>query len=223
MILSGGFYIDKIKNHMNNNAFCSDDPSSLGITQSSGLDRHAVVYGIGRNAFNQGAGGTFGLSISENVSPPMVAQSPGAVAWDGSEVSPTITASNADGTQTMPDKGNCNSIVEPNYAVRRLTPTECARLQGFPDWWCSDLDTPEPTEAEIRFWSEVFEIHRKALGKSSKPKSKNQIIKWLRCPHSDAAEYKMWGNGVALPCVFFVLAGIAYYAKNAPNQYSYAA
>lgn len=25
------------------------------------------------------------------------------------------------------------------YIVRRLTPTECARLQGFPDWWCQGL------------------------------------------------------------------------------------
>jgi len=25
------------------------------------------------------------------------------------------------------------------YIVRRLTPTECARLQGFPDWWCEGL------------------------------------------------------------------------------------
>ena len=31
---------------------------------------------------------------------------------------------------------------------------------------------------------------------------------------SDAAEYKLWGNGVALPCVFFVLAGIVYYTQN---------
>ncbi len=35
------------------------------------------------------------------------------------------------------------------------------------------------------------------MGTSSKPKSRNQIVKWLRHPHSDAAEYKMWGNGVA--------------------------
>ena len=25
------------------------------------------------------------------------------------------------------------------YIVRRLTPIECARLQGFPDWWCEGL------------------------------------------------------------------------------------
>lgn len=101
---------------------------------------------------------------------------------------------------------------ETDYIVRRLTPTECARLQGFPDWWCSGLATENPTEEDIRFWQDVFETHRRALGKTTKPKTRNQIVKWLKNPHTDSAEYKMWGNGVALPCVFFVLAGIAYYA-----------
>ena len=99
-----------------------------------------------------------------------------------------------------------------NYAVRRLTPTECARLQGFPDWWCVGLETPEPTDEEIRFWMDVFETHRRVMGTAKKARTRNQVIKWLKNPHTDSAEYKMWGNGVALPCVFFVLAGIAYYA-----------
>lgn len=104
-------------------------------------------------------------------------------------------------------------IVEPEYIVRRLTPTECARLQGFPDWWCDGLGTENPTGDEIAFWREVFETHRKVTGTSSKPKSDKQIIKWLKNPHSDSAEYKMWGNGVALPNVYFVLSGIVYYAQ----------
>lgn len=54
-----------------------------------------------------------------------------------------------------------------DYIVRRLTPTECARLQGFPDWWCEGV------------------------------------------PHTDSAEYKMWGNGMALPCALYVMEGIA--------------
>jgi len=99
-------------------------------------------------------------------------------------------------------------VNRPQYTVRRLTPTECARLQGFPDWWCSDLETAEPTEEDIVFWAEVWEIHRLIMGVSSKPKSRNQIIKWLQNPYSDSAEYKMWGAGVALPCVIFVLGGI---------------
>ena len=104
-------------------------------------------------------------------------------------------------------------IVEPDYIVRRLTPTECARLQGFPDWWCDGLGTENPTEEEMAFWREVFETHRKIMGTSSKPKSDSQIRKWLEDPHSDSAEYRMWGNGCALPNVYFVLSGIVYYAQ----------
>ena len=102
------------------------------------------------------------------------------------------------------------TAVNRGYSVRRLTPTECARLQGFPDFWCANLDTPEPSEEDIAFWAEVWETHRRVVGGSAKAKSRNQIIKWLQHPHSDAAEYKMWGNGVALPNVFFVLAGIVW-------------
>lgn len=53
------------------------------------------------------------------------------------------------------------------YVVRRLTPTECARLQGFPDDWAADV------------------------------------------PHSDSAEYKMWGNGIALPCILPMMKAMA--------------
>lgn len=106
-----------------------------------------------------------------------------------------------------------NDMDEVEYIVRRLTPTECARLQGFPDWWCSGLETAEPTDEDIAFWREVFETHRKVTGTSSKAKSDKQIIKWLKDPHSDSAEYKMWGNGVALPNVYFVLSGIVYYSQ----------
>ena len=102
---------------------------------------------------------------------------------------------------------------EPEYIVRRLTPTECARLQGFPDWWCGGLGTEEPTGEDLAFWQEVFETHRRIAGTSTKPKTDKQIIKWLKNPHSDSAEYKMWGNGVALPNVYFVLSGIVYYAQ----------
>ena len=102
----------------------------------------------------------------------------------------------------------------PEYIVRRLTPVECARLQGFPDWWCDDLGTDDPTDEEIAWWTDVFQTHARVMGKSTKPKSKNQIVKWLKEPYSDAAAYKMWGNGVSLPIVAFVLSGIVYYAQD---------
>ena len=109
------------------------------------------------------------------------------------------------------------TAVNRGYTVRRLTPTECARLQGFPDWWCAGLETPEPTEADITFWSEVWETHRRIMGTATKPKTRNQIVSWLQHPHSDSAEYKMWGNGVALPNVFFVLAGIVWSTQEWPG------
>ena len=148
-------------------------------------DPAAVAYGIGRDAMNQGKNAQFTPSVSEEVQPTLVAKGPGAVA------------------KTMPE-----------YTVRRLTPTECARLQGFPDWWCADLGTENPSYGDIDFWTEVFETHRAVIGASTKPKTQAQIIKWLKNPYSDSAEYKMWGNGVALPCVCFVLAGIVWAAQN---------
>ena len=105
------------------------------------------------------------------------------------------------------------TVNSPEYIVRRLTPTECARLQGFPDWWCADLGTDEPTDEELRFWKDVFETHRKIVGGAVKPKSEKQILTWLKNPHSDSSEYKLWGNGVALPCVYFVLSGIAWFSS----------
>ena len=98
---------------------------------------------------------------------------------------------------------------EPHYIVRRLTPLECCRLQGFPDWWCSNLETDNPTESDIEFWREVFETHRTVISGTSKPKTDKQIIKWLKDPYSDSAIYKMWGNGIALPNALFVMQGIA--------------
>ena len=104
--------------------------------------------------------------------------------------------------------------VEPYYIVRRLTPTECARLQGFPDWWCRGLETEEPSEEDIAFWADVFETHRQVVTHAKKPKTVAQIVKWLKNPHLDSSEYKLWGNGVALPCVWFVLSGIVYYDQS---------
>ena len=98
---------------------------------------------------------------------------------------------------------------EPHYRVRRLTPLECCRLQGFPDWWCSDLETDNPTESDIEFWREVFETHRTVISGTSKPKTDKQIIKWLKDPYSDSAIYKMWGNGICLQNALYVMQGIS--------------
>ena len=52
------------------------------------------------------------------------------------------------------------------YLARKLTPTECASLQGFEKDWCALV------------------------------------------PHKDSAEYKMWGNGMAFPCMLYIMEGV---------------
>ena len=183
-------------------------------------EQHAVAYGIDRATYNMGQNAKFGIAVEEEVEPTMVAKGPGAVGqpvyhssknsfhtnFTDDTVTDTLVATDYKDPPTVSE--------EPYYIVRRLTPTECARLQGFPDWWCDGLGTDKPTDEEIAFWTDVFETHRKVMGTSSKPKTRNQIIKWIKEPHSDSAEYKMWGNGVALPCVCYVMCGISHWCKN---------
>lgn len=179
-------------------------------------DRHAVAYGIDRATYNMGQNAQFAPCIEAEVEPPMLAKGPGAVAHPVYSTSKssfhTLAEENVVNTLVATDYKDPPTVSEePYYIVRRLTPTECARLQGFPDWWCADLGTEELTEEDIEFWREVFETHRQVIGSATKPKTDAQIMKWLKDPHADSAEYKLWGNGVALPCVCFVLAGIMYY------------
>ncbi len=180
-------------------------------------EQHGVAYGIDRSMFNQGQNAKYEPVIEKELEPPMLARGPGAVAH------PVYSTSKAS-YHMEAEEDLANTLVatdykdpptvseEPYYIVRRLTPTECARLQGFPDWWCTGLETADPSEADVAFWREVFETHRHVTGSAAKPKSDAQIIKWLKDPHTDSAEYKLWGNGVALPCVCFVLAGIVFFS-----------
>ena len=176
------------------------------------------AYGIGRPAMNQGYNAKFSFQIEEEVEPTIVAAGASGVAhpvYSSSKAS-FFTSAEEEMANTLvaTDYKDPPIVNEPRYIVRRLTPTECARLQGFPDWWCDELGTENPTDEDISIWREIFQTHTDALGKKTKPKTDNQIRKWLKNPHSDSAEYKMWGNGVALPNVVFVLSGIAYYAQN---------
>ena len=78
------------------------------------------------------------------------------------------------GTLQAGSSGNSLNSIHPvrtGKLIRRLTPLECERLQGFPDGWT------------------------------------------LIPGASDSARYKALGNSVAIPCVDFVLHGIAYFLR----------
>ncbi|MDY5129855.1 DNA (cytosine-5-)-methyltransferase [Actinotignum urinale] len=104
----------------------------------------------------------------------------------------------------------------PDYRVRRLTPTECARLQGFPDDWTRDLAIGDPTDSQLDYWWQVWARWAKAQG-LKKPKTRNQVRSWLANPVTDRALYKLWGNGIALPCAKLVLSQIVAETTKTPR------
>lgn len=94
------------------------------------------------------------------------------------------------------------------YIIRRLTPTECARLQGFPDGWGHIVKKQHFTFDEYKFWLNVRNIHAAINGKTVKDYTEAQMLKWYNKLHTDSAEYKMWGNGIALPPALYCMQGI---------------
>lgn len=106
--------------------------------------------------------------------------------------------------------GSENLVTEqrPSYIVRRLTPIECARLQGFPDHWGWPDMKDNFTEEEYHFWLDVRNTHALMNNKNARDYTKKQLLAWYNKLHSDSAEYKMWGNGVALPPTLYCMQGI---------------
>lgn len=76
--------------------------------------------------------------------------------------SATLSCNN-DQTLFVPTQTENGEVI---YLARKLTPTECASLQGFEKDWCALV------------------------------------------PHKDSAEYKMWGNSVAFPCMLYIMEGV---------------
>ena len=172
-----------------------------------------LAYGMDRASFNQGQNAKYDFSVIPEQQPTMTARGPGAVCyWDGSQTCGTLTANNAGGNQRMPDKENFNCVLEERelrYIVRRLTPTECARLQGFDDRW-GDVDVIKKfTPEEFRFWHDVRNTHAAINGKQVKDYTEKQMLTWYNKLHTDSSEYKMWGNGIALPTALYCMQGIA--------------
>lgn len=94
-------------------------------------------------------------------------------------------------------------VASSSLRPRRLTPLECARLQGFPDDWCDQLAITDPTETQLDYWTGIWAAWNQIRG--VKPRSRKQVAAWLANPASDSAQYKLWGNGIALPVAEHVL------------------
>ena len=119
------------------------------------------------------------------------------------ELYPTLQAK-PNGGQSL----NYSGAVRIQYIVCRLTPTEYARLQGFPDNHGHPDSKENFTDEEYKFWLDVRNTHAAINGKAVKEYTKEQMLKWYNRLHTDSAEYKMWGNGIALPPALYCMQGM---------------
>ena len=100
----------------------------------------------------------------------------------------------------------------PPYIIRRLAPLECGRLQGFPDGWAEIVPLNVDDPKENLFWAGVYATDCKIKGKRINTeiiKHPAKLARWHDGLHSEAAEYRMWGNGMALPNALFFIQRLA--------------
>lgn len=106
-----------------------------------------------------------------------------------------------------------------DWIVRRLTPRECERLQGYPDDWTVLPKISDMSEADYLFFRDVFCTYRAINGKRVKKlPTKEQIVKWYNKLDKDSPRYRALGNSLAIPCALRVLDGIAEVWKEQQNE-----
>lgn len=125
------------------------------------------IIALDRAAFNQGENAQYDFEVSENgVNSTLTAKGPSAVCaavdcrngTENEEINGTLQAKSNGGTSY-----NLQNVVRISNAVRRLTPLECERLQGFPDGW-TDIGNYTDTNGKKRKTSDTARY--KALGNS---------------------------------------------------------
>lgn len=185
-VLQGSMIGRKDENGPQGNGISEDVAFTLNT-----IDHHAVAYGV---------------DFRTRVDAP--------VTYNGETVTSPTNAQNprpGDPCHTLGTDGRnylVEHLVEQKYIVRRLTPTECCRLQGFFDGW-GEIDHKEDlSDEEFEFWLDVRNTHGQINGKAIRHYTKAQMLTWYNKLHTDSAEYKMWGNGIALPCALYVMQGI---------------
>lgn len=178
MVLEDHSYAADIRNMKLNDEICPtlQAKSNGGYSLNYTPPVIQPIY-IDRAAFNQGKNAQYDPQFVENMATTLVAKGPGALCHENVPVAYSVGNGQLNQTEpeliakpldTMHDRQAV--VIEKDqprrYIIRRLTPLECGRLQGFPDFWLDGVKG------------------------------------------SDTDKYKMWGNGMALPCMLAVLNGI---------------
>lgn len=91
-----------------------------------------------RASFNQGSNAQYPPRfLDDDLSPTLVSRGPHAVVYENHPADSRITQITDDTSPTITSRfgtgGGNVPYIQRHYIVRRMTPTECERLQGFPD------------------------------------------------------------------------------------------
>ena len=138
------------------------------------------VIALDRAAYNQGKNAQFDIGINENgIAQTCIAKGPGVV---------------------------CHaSKASFNYIVRRLTPLECERLQGFPDGW---TDIGEWTDSKGKSHKTSDAARYKALGNSiALPPWKWVLKRLCACYERDATMASLFDGIGGFPYIWERLNG----------------
>ena len=168
------------------------------------------LYALDRASFNQGENAQFDFEVSDKgVNSPIVAKGPSAVAY-------CIGNGQAHDAQ-RPDKELCktlNCMDDPmkimtvhrtHYIVRRLTPLECERLQGYPDGW-TDIGEWVDSNGKKRQTSDAARY--KALGNSiALPPWKWVLKRLCACYERDATMASLFDGIGGFPYIWEQLNG----------------
>ena len=145
---------------------CNTEDEKAPVLKARDYKDPPCVYGLDRAAFNQGANAQYKFSVEEEKIGAQVARGPGAVCaavdcrngTENPDVNGTLQAKESGGISC-----NCNNVCRTNAIVRRLTPMECERLQGFPDRW---TDIGEWVDSKGKKHKDADSPRYKALGNS---------------------------------------------------------
>lgn len=127
----------------------------LGCGARSGKEREFVAIALDRSSYNQGRNAKYDIGVDpEDIAFTVTAKGPGAVCY-GTSPDNSSTCGNVgcdeDLSPTLQAKKRAAVIYgETQYVVRRLTPLECCRLQGMPDWWEDGVDGAD--SARYKVW-----------------------------------------------------------------------
>ena len=142
---------------------CGGTSPSLQARMGTGGNQVPLVaYGIGNGQVNEAATPAFEKAQTLNTMHDAQAVFCAAVDCRNGTENPNIN-----GTLQAKESGgsslNLNNVCRVNMAVRRLTPLECERLQGFPDGW---TDIGEWVDSKGKTRKTTDSARYKALGNS---------------------------------------------------------